>query len=54
MRTAKVIEPVQNLIDCLEAGDSVDEFLDSFPTVAREQAVVAVEIARAALEDNIV
>ena len=44
--------PVQNLIDCLEAGDSLDEFLDSFPTVTREQAVAALEIAREALEES--
>jgi len=42
--------PVQNLIDCLEAGDSLDDFLKSFPTVTREQAVAALEIAREALE----
>ena len=44
--------PVQNLIDCLEAGDSLDQFLDSFPTVTREQAVAALEIAREALEES--
>ena len=44
--------PIQNLIDCLEAGDSLDEFLSSFPTVTREQAVAALEIARAALESS--
>ena len=44
--------PVQNLIDCLEAGDSLDEFLDSFPTVTREQAVAALEIAREVLEES--
>ena len=44
--------PVQNLIDCLEAGDSLDEFLNSFPTVTREQAVAALEIARKALESS--
>ena len=42
--------PLQNLIDCLEAGDSLDDFLDSFPTVTREQAVAALELAREALE----
>ena len=42
--------PVQNLIDCLEAGDSLDDFLNSFPTVTRAQAVAALEIAREALE----
>ena len=42
--------PVQNLIDCLEAGDSLDDFLNSFPTVTRDQAVAALEMAREALE----
>ena len=42
--------PVQNLIDCLEASDSLDDFLNSFPTVTRDQAVAALEIAREALE----
>jgi uncharacterized protein (DUF433 family) len=44
--------PVQNLIDCLEAGDSLDDFLNSFPTVEKEQAVAALEIAREALESS--
>lgn len=44
--------PVQNFIDCLEAGDSLEEFLDSFPTVTREQSVAALEIAREALESS--
>ncbi|HXO22291.1 MAG TPA: DUF433 domain-containing protein [Thermoanaerobaculia bacterium] len=38
--------PVQNLIDYLSAGDSLDVFLDAFPTVTREQAVAALEAAR--------
>ena len=42
--------PVQNLIDCLEAGDSLEDFLKSFPSVAREQAIAALELAREALE----
>ena len=29
--------PIQNLRDYLSAGDTIDEFLDSFPTVAAEQ-----------------
>jgi uncharacterized protein (DUF433 family) len=41
--------PVQNLIDDLEAGDTLDRFLDSFPTVSREQAIAALELAREAL-----
>ena len=44
--------PVQNLIDCLEAGDSLDDFLQSFPSVSRKQAVAALEIAREALESS--
>ena len=42
--------PVQNLIDYLEAGDSLEDFLKSFPSVTREQAIAALELARAALE----
>ena len=38
--------PLKNLIDYLAAGDSLDDFLDDFPSVTREQAVAALEIAR--------
>ena len=31
--------PVRSLLDYLEGGDSLDEFLEDFPTVARDQAV---------------
>jgi uncharacterized protein (DUF433 family) len=31
--------PVQTLIEYLEAGDSIDEFLEGFPTVTREQVI---------------
>ncbi len=41
--------PVQNLIDYLEAGDTLDEFLEAFPSVSREQAIAVLEIAREAL-----
>ena len=41
--------PVRNLIDYLEAGDSLDLFLDAFPSVTREQAIAALEVAREAL-----
>lgn len=37
--------PVKNLLDYLAAGDSLERFLDHFPTVTREQAVAALEIA---------
>jgi len=42
--------PLQNLIDYLEAGDTIDDFLKSFPSVTREQAIAALELAREALE----
>jgi uncharacterized protein (DUF433 family) len=35
--------PIQNLFDCLEGGESLDEFLDQFPTVTREQALAVLE-----------
>ncbi len=38
--------PLKNLIDYLEAGDTLDEFLDQFPSVSREQAITALELAR--------
>jgi len=38
--------PVKNLLDYLAAGDSLDQFLDDFPSVNREQAVTVLEIAR--------
>lgn len=31
--------PVQNLIDYLATGETIDEFLDDFPTVSREQVI---------------
>ena len=37
--------PIRNLIDFLEAGDSLEDFLKSFPTVSREQALAALELA---------
>ena len=37
--------PVDSLIDYLEAGDSLDEFLDNFPSVSREAAIAALEEA---------
>ena len=38
--------PVKSLYDYLEAGDSLDEFLESFPSVTKGQAVAALELAR--------
>ena len=41
--------PFRNLIDYLERNHGLDEFLDSFPTVSREQAVAALEAAHEAV-----
>jgi uncharacterized protein (DUF433 family) len=43
--------PVRNLIDYLEGGYSLDEFLDSFPSVSRDQAVAALEAAHQVLSN---
>jgi uncharacterized protein (DUF433 family) len=41
--------PLKNLIDYMAGGYPLDEFLDDFPSVSREQAVAALEEAREAL-----
>jgi uncharacterized protein (DUF433 family) len=41
--------PLKNMFDYLEAGDSLEVFLDAFPDVTREQAVAALELAREAV-----
>ena len=38
--------PVQTLMDYLEAGDTIDEFLAGFPTVTREQVIAFLEDAK--------
>lgn len=38
--------PVKTLLDYLEAGDSLDEFIDHFPSVSRERAIAALELAK--------
>ena len=37
--------PVQTLLHYLEAGDRLDDFLDDFPTVGREQALAVLDLA---------
>jgi uncharacterized protein (DUF433 family) len=44
--------PVKNLFDYIEAGDSLDRFLADFPSVSREQAIAALELAREALTSD--
>ena len=43
--------PVSALLENLEAGVSLDEFLDNFPTVSREQAVSVLAFLRTELND---
>jgi uncharacterized protein (DUF433 family) len=38
--------PVQTLLDYLEAGDSIDDFLAGFPSVTREQVIAFLEQAK--------
>jgi len=42
--------PVRSLFDYLEGGDTLDEFLNDFPSVSRDQAVAALEMGREMIE----
>lgn len=44
--------PVEILIDYLKAGDSLERFLEGFPTVSREQAEAFLEVALEAVESE--
>jgi len=46
--------PVQTLLDYLEAGDSIDEFLIGFPSVTREQVIDFLEAAKDRLIETVV
>ena len=39
--------PVRSLFDHLEAGDSIDDFLEGFPSVRRDQVIALLEISQA-------
>ncbi len=41
--------PVQTLLDYLEGGESIDDFIEGFPSVTREQAIAFLEEAKALL-----
>ena len=45
--------PVQTLLDYLEAGDSIDEFLAGFPSVTRGQVVAFLEQAKDRLVESV-
>ena len=38
--------PIQNLFDCLAGGESLEEFLDQFPTVTRDQVLGVLEVSK--------
>ena len=42
--------PIQTLIDFLTAGDTIDDFIEGFPTVSREQVVEYLKQAEAEME----
>jgi len=44
--------PVATLFDYLAGGDPLDEFLDGFPSVSREQAVATLDLARELIMAN--
>ena len=41
--------PIKNLFDCLEDGDSLERFLDQFPTVSKDQVLGVLELSRESL-----
>lgn len=45
--------PVQTLFDYLKAGESIDDFLDGFPTVTREQVIALLEEVGRQLADRV-
>jgi uncharacterized protein (DUF433 family) len=45
--------PLQNLIDYLEGGESVEDFIDAFPTVKREQVIAVIEAGKLAMLETV-
>jgi uncharacterized protein (DUF433 family) len=45
--------PLQNLIDYLEGGESIEDFLDAFPTVKREQAIAVIEAGKLTMLETV-
>jgi uncharacterized protein (DUF433 family) len=45
--------PVQTLLDYLEAGETIDDFLEGFPSVTRDQAVAFLEEAKDRLVESV-
>jgi len=44
--------PIQTLLDYLEGGQRLDDFLADFPTVSRDQAIAVLELAHEALTSD--
>jgi uncharacterized protein (DUF433 family) len=44
--------PIKNLFDYLKAGDTLEEFLDDFPSVSKQQAVEVLQMAENILTFN--
>jgi uncharacterized protein (DUF433 family) len=44
--------PIRNLFECLEVGENLDEFLDQYPTVTREQVLGVLELYQNWLTEN--
>lgn len=45
--------PVENLLDYLEGGESIDDFLEGFPSVSREQVIAFLEETKASLRTQV-
>ena len=45
--------PVQTLLDYLEAGESIDDFLEGFPSVSRDQVIAFLEAAKDRLVQSV-
>jgi uncharacterized protein (DUF433 family) len=45
--------PLQNLIDYLEGGESIEDFIDAFPTVKREQAIAVIEAGKLTMLETV-
>lgn len=44
--------PIQNLFDCIEEGETIDQFLDQFPTVTRKQVNGILELSKERLLES--
>ena len=45
--------PLQNLFDYLEGGESIEDFLDAFPTAKREQVIAVIEAGKLTVLETI-